>query len=168
MCGSRGRDVVGPPEGLISALGFVEREQLLSAQLPLPLPPPASGESLQYHVPLSGPLSVVGWSTAPHRVGVRYHLLDFPAPPASGFPGKHLGFSGVINCPLGTTLLERNSLLLYGTIFLDNSFFRLEKYDKADWLFISWIMSFAFGAGKHGGPVGRAAGSGQGPQYLVV
>lgn len=39
MCGSRGRDVVGPPEGLISALGFVEREQLLSAQLPLPLPP---------------------------------------------------------------------------------------------------------------------------------
>lgn len=75
MCGSRGRDVVGPPEGLISALGFVEREQLLSAQLPLPLPPPAPGESLQCHVPLSGPLSVVGWSTAPHRVGVRYHLF---------------------------------------------------------------------------------------------
>lgn len=75
MCGSRGQDAVGPPEGLISDLGFVECEQLLSDQLPLPLPPLAPGESLQCHVLLSGLLSVVGWSTAPHRAGVRSHLF---------------------------------------------------------------------------------------------
>lgn len=75
VCGSRGWDVAGPLEGLISDLGFDAREQLLSAQLPLALLPPAPSESLQCHVLLSGLLSVVGSSIAPHRVGVRSHLF---------------------------------------------------------------------------------------------
>lgn len=33
-----------------------------------------------------------------------------------------------------------------------------------DQLFSSWKVTFALGAGKHGGPVGGALGSGQGPR----
>lgn len=38
-----------------------------------------------------------------------------------------------------------------------------------DQLFVwAWIVSFALGTRKYGGPVGRVLGSGQGPQCLVL
>lgn len=158
-CVDLGADVVGPPEGLISALGFaVERSSFFSAQLPLPLPhqlPENLCSAMSCCLVLSlwqdGPQLPTEWGSD------LISFLGFPAPPASGFPGKHLGFSGVINCPLGTTLFERNSHTLAVPFSLITASSDQRKCDKADWLFISWILSFALGAGK----ARRSCGQGQ-------